>query len=99
MIGKASDANQFFRQVGIVTNQVKSLMIVGGSPIAFYLAKMMISSGVRVKIVEKNMKRCEALCDLLPKATIVYGDGTDKDLLLEEGIDRYESFGCAYKYR
>ncbi|MEE0693957.1 MAG: Trk system potassium transporter TrkA [Lachnospiraceae bacterium] len=94
VIGKASDANQFFRQVGIVTNQVKSLMIVGGSPIAFYLAKMMISSGVRVKIVEKNMKRCEALCDLLPKATIVYGDGTDKDLLLEEGIDRYESFAA-----
>ncbi len=94
VIGKASDANQFFRQVGIVTNQVKNLMIVGGSPIAFYLAKMMISSGVRVKIVEKNMKRCEALCDLLPKATIVHGDGTDKDLLLEEGIERYESFAA-----
>lgn len=94
VIGKASDANQFFHQVGIVTNQVKNLMIVGGSPIAYYLAKMMISTGVRVKIVEKNMKRCEALCDLLPKATIVHGDGTDKDLLAEEGIDRYESFAA-----
>ena len=94
VIGKASDANEFFRQAGIVTNQVKNLMIVGGSPIAYYLAKIMINSGVRVKIVEKSMKRCEELSDLLPKATIVYGDGTDKDLLLEEGIDRYESFAA-----
>ncbi|MFR8548094.1 MAG: Trk system potassium transporter TrkA [Lachnospiraceae bacterium] len=94
VIGKASDANEFFRQAGIVTNQVKNLMIVGDSPIAYYLAKIMINSGVRVKIVEKSMKRCEELSDLLPKATIVYGDGTDKDLLLEEGIDRYESFAA-----
>lgn len=94
VIGKASDANEFFRQAGIVTNQVKNLMIVGGSPIAYYLAKIMINSGVRVKIVEKSMKRCEELSDLLPKATIVYGDGTDKDLLFEEGIDRYESFAA-----
>ena len=94
VVGGVNDANEFFRQVGIVTNQVRSLMIVGGSPIAYYLTKMMLNSGVKVKLVEKNMKRCEQLCDLLPKATVVYGDGTDKDLLLEEGITRYESFAA-----
>lgn len=94
VVGGVNDANEFFRQVGIVTNQVKNLMIVGGSPIAYYLAKMMLAGGVRVKLVEKNMKRCEQLCDLLPKATIVYGDGTDKELLLEEGITKYESFAA-----
>ncbi|MDO4324079.1 MAG: Trk system potassium transporter TrkA [Lachnospiraceae bacterium] len=94
VVGGVNDANEFFRQVGIVTNQVKSLMIVGGSPIAYYLTKMMLAGGVRVKLVEKNMKRCEQLCDLLPKATVVYGDGTDKELLLEEGITKYESFAA-----
>lgn len=94
VVGGVKDANEFFRQAGIVTNQVKNLMIVGGSPIAYYLAKIMLASGVRVKLVEKNIKRCEQLCDLLPKATIVYGDGTDKDLLLEEGITKYEGFAA-----
>ena len=52
------------------------------------------ATGIKVKIVEKNMKRCEALCELLPKATVVYGDGTDKELLLEEGLEKYESLAA-----
>ena len=67
-------------------------MIVGGGSIAYYLARMMLSVGIRVKIIEKDRKRCELLCDLLPKATIVNGDGTDRDILMEEGITRYEGF-------
>lgn len=94
IVGATTDANEFFRRVGVVTNQVKSLMIVGGSSTAYYLAKVMLASGVRVKLIEKKLQRCEALCDLLPKATIVHGDGSDKDLLNEEGIGKYESFAA-----
>ena len=69
-------------------------MIAGGGTIAYYLAKMLIASGISVKIMEKDMKRCETLCELLPRATIVYGDGTDRDLLKEEGLEKYESFAA-----
>ncbi|MCD7884448.1 MAG: Trk system potassium transporter TrkA, partial [Lachnospiraceae bacterium] len=88
------DANQFFRQVGIVTNQVKNIMIVGGSPMAYYLAKLLGAVGMRVKIIEKDYGRCEELSEMLPKATIVHGDGTDKALLSEEGIEDYECFAA-----
>ena len=92
LVGTAADTNEFFKRIGIVSNQVKSVMIVGGGSIAYYLARMMLSVGIRVKIIEKDRKRCELLCDLLPKATIVNGDGTDRDILMEEGITRYEGF-------
>ncbi|MCD7956590.1 MAG: Trk system potassium transporter TrkA [Lachnospiraceae bacterium] len=88
------DANQFFRQVGIVSNQVKNIMIVGGSPMAYYLAKMLGAVGMRVKIIEKDYGRCEELSEMLPKATIVHGDGTDKELLSEEGIEDFECFAA-----
>ena len=91
-VSEAKDANQFFKQAGIVSNQVKDIMIVGGGSVAFYLSQMLLEAGIRVKIIEKDLKRCEQLCELLPKATIVHGDGTDKDLLMEEGIEQYESF-------
>ena len=94
IVGASEEANDFFRQVGIVTNQVKNIMIAGGGTIAYYLAKMLIASGISVKIMEKDMKRCETLCELLPRATIVYGDGTDRDLLKEEGLEKYESFAA-----
>lgn len=94
IVAGTNDANQFFREIGIVSNQARDIMIVGGGSIAFYVAKMLLSAGVRVKIVEKDRERCEKLCDLLPKATIVHGDGTDKELLLEEGLEHYESFAA-----
>ncbi len=94
IVAGARDANQFFREIGIVANQAKNIMIVGGGSIAYYVARMMISAGIRVKIVEKDLQRCEKLCDLLPKATVVHGDGTDKELLLEEGLESYESFAA-----
>ena len=36
--------------------------------------------------VEQNIKRCEELCELLPKATIINGDAADHELLVEEGF-------------
>lgn len=94
IVGSSVEANDFFRQVGFVSNQVKSIMIIGGGTIAYYLAKMLTPSGVKVKIIEKNLERCDKLCELLPKATIVHGDGTDKDLILEEGLKRTEAFAA-----
>ena len=48
--------------------------------------------GISVKIIEKDKARCEELSILLPKAIIINGDGTDQELLKEEGIAHIESF-------
>ena len=45
-----------------------------------------------VPIIEKRRSRCEELCELLPDANIINGDGTSEDLLREEGIEYAESF-------
>lgn len=82
----------FFKKVGFKTGHVKNTMIVGGGRSAYYLAKQLINSGVNVKIIEKSRARCEELNDLLPKAVVINGNGSDEDLLMEEGIDTVESF-------
>lgn len=56
------------------------------------LQKNLLNVGVSVKIIEKDKNRCEELSILLPKAIIINGDGTDEELLKEEGIDYAESF-------
>ena len=82
----------FFKKIGLKTNQVKNCLIIGGGTISFYLAKALIASKIQVKIVEKDPQRCEFLSELLPDATIINGDGTDRALLLEEGLETVESF-------
>ena len=47
---------------------------------------------MQVKIIELNKKRCEDLCEMLPKATIICGDATNHDLLMEEGVQDADAF-------
>lgn len=92
IIASPRNSAEFFRKIGIQTNQVKNTMIVGGGTIAFYLAKMLTAMHIRVKIVERDKKRCEQLNALLDDALIINGDGTDKKVLMEEGLTNAESF-------
>ena len=85
-------AKQFLNALGFNTRQVKNTMIIGGGTSAQYLADKLLHSGVSVKIIERDRTRCEELSLLLPKAIIINGDGTDEELLKEEGIQSAESF-------
>lgn len=85
-------AVQFFKALNVNQGRVKSCMIIGGGSTSYYLAKQLISTGVEVKIVEKDKKRCDDLADMLPEAIIIHGDGADRNLLAEEGISHMEGF-------
>lgn len=84
----------FFRTIGIFRTSVKSVMIIGGGRVAYYLAKELLSLHVRVKIIEMDYERCEDLCEVLPEAVIIHGDGTDKELLQEEGLEKTDALVC-----
>lgn len=85
-------AKVFFDRLGLDTHQVKDTMIVGGGTIGYYLAEQLIGMGIPVKIIDRDRKRCEELSELLPKATIINGDATDQEVLLEEGVKQCDSF-------
>ena len=78
------NAAVFFRKIGLKTNQVKNCIIVGGGTISYYLAHALLDMKIGVKIIEQNKERCEHLSELLPDATIINGDGTNRALLLDE---------------
>ena len=80
------DMNAFFRKMGSFHHKLKSVFIVGGGRIAYYLALQLIDLGMNVKIVEKDEARAKFLKESLPKAQIILGDGTDQTLLAEENF-------------
>lgn len=85
-------AKVFLERIGFKTNQVKDCMIIGGGKAAYYLALQLLHMGISVKIIERDKERCEELSVLLPKAVIINGNGSDEELLKEEGLSRVESF-------
>lgn len=92
IVSSIKNGNAFFKKIGIRTDRVKDTVIVGGGDTGYYLASMLAESGIDVKLIEKDAVRCDELCELLPKVSVIHGDGTEKRLLMEEGLKEAESF-------
>jgi trk system potassium uptake protein TrkA len=92
IIATPNDMQKLLKGLGILTKHARSVMILGGSKTAYYLAKMLLSSGNEVKIIEKDPDRCEELSDVIPKAVLIHGDGSEQELLLEEGLRSLDAF-------
>ena len=93
-IGSPSESNKFFREVGIVNNSAKSVMMIGGSKITYYLAKMLEDSPIKITIIERKQENCDFLSKELTHAMIIHGDASDQQLLMEEGLRQTEAFAA-----
>ena len=87
-----AEIHSLLSKIGIKVKPIKSVMIAGGSKIAYYLARHLETAHVQAKIIERNLESCERLSELLPHTLIIHGDATDRELLLEEGIDEMDAF-------
>ncbi len=83
---------RFMKELGILQKSAKKIMIFGGGKLAFYLAKKLSEGNNTIIIIEKNPDVCEQLCEALPKATVVCANGTDQEILLEEGLLSVDAF-------
>ncbi|MCM1040656.1 MAG: Trk system potassium transporter TrkA [Ruminococcus sp.] len=92
VVGTAQKTMAFFKKLGAAVTRARNVMIIGGGKTAYYLAKQLTAMGIQIKIIEVNKERCEELSELLPKAFIIHGDGTDRNLLLQEGLIQAEAF-------
>jgi len=92
IVASAVNSREFFTKIGYDTHQVKDAMIIGGGTMTYYLAEILLKMGIKVKIVEVNREKCETLSENLPRATIINGDATNQEILIEEGINGCDSF-------
>ncbi len=94
IVGDSTDIPKFLSQIGMIEDKIQNIIIVGGGRIGYYLANQLIESDVNVTLVENNLTRCQQLAELLPKAEIIYGDGTDQQLLVEIGAESADAFAA-----
>ncbi|MBR4344739.1 MAG: Trk system potassium transporter TrkA [Lachnospiraceae bacterium] len=85
-MGNQKDIYSFFQKFGFATKKASNVIIVGGGKTGYYVARNLINSGITVKIIEIDRKRCDFLSENLEGIDVICGDGTTKDLLIEEGI-------------
>lgn len=92
MIGAKGQLQHMLHSLGHSQPKVKAVSILGGSRTAMYLAWELKKRGIKSQIVEMNHQKCLVLSAELPDTLIIEGDGTDNDLLREEGVFAADAF-------
>ncbi len=70
---------------------IKNIMILGGSRIGKKVA-LDVEDKYNVKLLEINKEKSNELANLLDKTLVVNSDGTNIDVLIEEGISDMDAF-------
>lgn len=81
----------FFKHLGW-NRQAKDAIIVGGSTTAYYLCKELDKIGIHAKLIEKDPQKAAMFSEDFKKINVILGDGTDQELLLEEGLATTDAF-------
>lgn len=92
VVSDTATITRFFNALGKGMASIRSVMIMGGSRIAYYLASMLLNVRIKVSIIEISAEKARRLSEMLPGATIIEGDGTDQELLESEGIADAQAF-------
>lgn len=77
---------------GKIQSYLSNILILGGGNIGEKAAKLLQKAKHRVKIIERDRQKAEALANNLSNVLVLAGDGRDGDFLVEEGLDEVDAF-------
>jgi len=83
---------EFFKKLGAYRRAARNVLLLGGGRISVYLARSLADYGMQVRIIEQDLTRCQELSDLLPHTEIIHGDGSKREVLLEQRIASADGF-------
>jgi trk system potassium uptake protein TrkA len=93
LIGRRENVTSFTKGLSLLGERhtTRKTMILGGGKAGFYLANRLLASGIMVKVIEQSAERCDYLAENLKGAMVICGDGTDLDLLQDEGLGEMDA--------
>lgn len=84
--------DQIFKLSGKVKDDIKNVMILGGSSIGQKTARDLCESRFNVKLIENNKEKAFEIADDVPNCLVINGDGRNVELLQEESISEMDAF-------
>ena len=90
-ISKPECISEIMQLSGQAEVNIRNIMILGGGLIGKLFGKM-VEKDYKVRMIEKDKKKCYELADILSDTLVIHGDGNNVELLLEEGIEDMDAF-------
>lgn len=95
MVARTEEMIEMEKLLGKKRTVIEKVMILGGGRIGYYLARLLEEKKIQVTIIEKDRKKCKLVSSKLKNTLVINGDGTDIDLLKEEGAGEVDVFVTA----
>ncbi len=86
VVARSDDLPDILRFFNIKNEGLRRVIIVGAGQTGTALATVLDHTKINVKIIDKDSRKCASLAEKLEKVIVINGDGTDRNLLLEENI-------------
>ncbi len=91
-IADRNDVNRALEIMGKAERQARRVIIIGGGNIGYYVASGLEKLGnMKIRIIESDRVRAEAIAAQLDRTIVLQGDGLDRALLREAGVEDAES--------
>jgi trk system potassium uptake protein TrkA len=90
-LSATEDLKDFLGLMVADSNVVERVLIVGGSDIAFYVARQLRRLRMQATILEADAERAEQLAIKCPKAVVIQADGSEPGVLAEQMVEGYEA--------
>jgi len=87
-----SGVEEIYKLTGKIHEDIKNVMILGGSKIGIKTAVDLCKENFNVKLVEKDKDKAFEIADYVPGCLVINGDGRNVELLLEESIEEMDAF-------
>lgn len=95
-IGMPHAIDQLFDYFKVSFQPIQSVVLIGGSLIAINIARLLIKKGLRITIIEKDLKTCESLASMFPTATVLNEDGCNMRFMQMGQIGKNDAIiGCS----
>ncbi len=94
LVARARDVDQVLTHFGLSNQPVRNMVVVGGGTIGRMVAAGAQAMGIKVRIIEKDPRRCRRIAEDLDGVVVLSGDGTDVTLLREENIGSTDVFAA-----
>ncbi len=92
IMASPKQAHEFFDKIDYIGNSIKNAIVVGGGSITHYLCSLLERSKISLKVIDQDIDVCEQLSNEWGKVSVIHGDGLNKELLLEEGLEHTDAF-------
>ena len=86
--------DELYKLTGKKKEDIKNVMILGGSKVGFKTARDLCANKFNVKLIEKSKEKAFDLADDLPNALVINGDGRNVELLEEESLESMDAFSA-----